>query len=157
MAITLRIDPEWNIIKKILTRLDSDTTLQKLGKDFIEATKITAIELVENALKYADSGPNEKQPILFSFKKSDDHVTIRVTNFCSNENQKQKIIDTLTAIHKGNPFEMYVNRMSQILEHPDGYSRLGYYRISAETEYKLNYKMTKETVTIIARRPVDKI
>jgi len=156
MAIILTIDPEWNIIKKIITRLEKDPSLVEQGRDFLEATKITAIELVENALKYADPGPDDKQPILFSFKNSKSNALIRVTNFCSNKTQKEKIKGTIDHIRKENAFDLYVNRMNEILQHPNGYSRLGFYRISAETEYILSYKMTQKTVTILARRPLEK-
>jgi hypothetical protein len=156
MAIMLKIDPEWNIIKKISNILDSDPVMIEQGRDFLEATKITAIELVENAFKYADPNPNEKHPIIFSFKEYKGVIYIRVTNYCSDEAQKKTIKDTIDNIHKGNAFNLFVARMDKILKEPDGFSRLGFYRISYETQYKLRYKFTSKTITVIGNRVLDK-
>lgn len=154
MAYYLEIEPEWNIIKKIRQAIESDPVIEGQGKDFMEAARITAIELVENALKYSD--PTSNDPVQFSFLVdfTDTDCVIKVTNPCGDAEKTGAIRATLDEIRAGDPFELYVKRLEALRDHPDGYSRMGFYRIAYEAEFKLSCETTDKNVTIIASRPL---
>jgi hypothetical protein len=152
MAFYLEIEPEWNIIKKIREAIESDEVIKRQGTDFLEAARITAIELVENALKYSDPASND--PVKFSFLVdfTDTDCLIKVTNPCGDPERVETINRTLAEIQNGNAFELYVKRLEALRDHPDGYSRMGLYRIAYEAEFKMRVEFNKSSVTIIASR-----
>jgi len=151
MAFSIHIQPQWNVIKSVKDAIDEDEDIIRNGPDFIDATKIASIELVENALKYSDPEENE-QPIIFDLKNSDGHIVIRVTNYCVNEEARNIIRTTIDDINNNDPFDLYVKRLEMIRDSPDGHSRLGFYRIGYEAEYQLSYKLTEKLVVIIGKR-----
>lgn len=151
MSFTLKIEPEWNIIKKIKEFINSDPQIRAQGDDFREATLLTAIELVENGLKYSEGEP--PAPITFNFDVIDNAVTIEVRNSTTNEKHKRALSDTLKKITTGNPFDLYVERLEQIRDNPDGHSRMGLVRIAYEGEFQLDSELTdSDRIVIRARR-----
>jgi len=153
MSFSLTIEPEWNVIKKIKEFITNDTSLKKQSRDFLEQTVLTAIELLENALKYSDS--DSGKPVHFTFEVTDKMCTFEVTSFSKNPGTKQALISVINRIHSGDPFDLYVKRLEQLKEEPDGYSRMGLYRIAYEAEFKLEADIKDESVTIRAVRPLE--
>lgn len=155
MAFYLEIEPEWNIIKKIREAIESDAIIQTQGNDFMEAARITAIELVENALKYSD--PSSDDPVQFSFLVdfTDTDCVIKVTNPCSDREKTEALKNTLDEIRQGDPFDLYVKRLEALRDHPDGYSRMGFYRIAYEAEFQLECAISDGGVTITASRKLN--
>ncbi|MCB1318858.1 MAG: hypothetical protein KDK34_01320 [Leptospiraceae bacterium] len=153
MSFSLEIDPEWNVIKKIKQSINSDPEVQGYGNDFREATLLTAIELVENALKYSDSNGQEL-PVKFSFELKDGVCRIQVNNQVRNAKHRAALKDVLEKIKSEDPFKLYVKRLEALRDQPDGYSRMGLIRIIYEGEFDLNAEFDEETVTLIATRKI---
>lgn len=155
MSFSLKIEPEWNVIKKIKESLLTDEVLRVQSKDFIEQTTVTAIELLENALKYTES--DSGLPVEFAFESRDGTCVFRVKNYSKNAGNKDALRTVIDRIHKGDPFELYVGRLEKLKEDPDGFSRMGLYRIAYEGEYSLSAMIDGESVTITATRPLEKV
>lgn len=152
MGFRLKIDPEWNVIKQIKEHINADPTLKEQGQDFREATLLAAIELIENALKYSDH--EEGQSVEFDLSMDDGYCEIRVTNRVRNEEHRAALKEVMERIEDADPFELYVQRLETLKEHPDGFSRMGLIRIVYEGEFSLSANIAGDTVTMIARRAV---
>lgn len=153
MSFTLKIEPEWNIIKKIKEFINSEPRIISQGEDFREATLLTAIELVENGLKYSDGEP--PQSVTFSFEIQDGVVQIEVHNSTTDQAHRAALAETLNKLKDSNPFDLYVERLERIRDNPDGHSRMGLVRIAYEGEYELTCETAGEDVVrIVARRPL---
>ncbi|MBI3396238.1 MAG: hypothetical protein HY042_10420 [Spirochaetia bacterium] len=152
MSFSLEIKPEWNVIKKIKDAIKSDSIISAQERDFMDAAQLVAIELAENALKYSD--PDTSQPVEFGFTAEDGQCVIRVKNWCRNEDSKQALQSMLKEIGSGNPFELYVGRLEKLKDDPDGWSRMGLYRIAYEGEFVLTADIDKESVTLVAKRAI---
>ncbi len=153
MSFTLKIEPEWNIIKKIKEFINSEPRIISQGEDFREATLLTAIELVENGLKYSDGEP--PQSVTFSFEIQDGVVQIEVHNSTTDQAHRAALAETLNKLKDSNPFDLYVERLERIRDNPDGHSRMGLVRIAYEGEYELTCEAGGEDVVrIVARRPL---
>lgn len=151
MSFTLKIEPEWNIIKKIKEFINTEPRIVAQGEDFREATLLTAIELVENGLKYSEGEP--PQSVTFSFEIIGEIVTIEVHNSTTDPTHKAALAETLEKIKRSNPFDMYVERLEQIRDNPDGHSRMGLVRIAYEGEFELDADMSdSEIIQLKARR-----
>lgn len=150
MPFKYTINPEWNIIKDIKEAVERDPDVQSLGEDFLDAARMVAIELAENALKYSDRG----HPVELSMEIRDGHCVIEVTNHCGVPEMLKALREGLDRLENGNPFELYVNRLQQLKDSPDGYSRMGLLRIVYEAEFKLTGKITDGRVTLTAKRPI---
>lgn len=155
MSFRIHIQPEWNVIKKIKERINSDPQLQACGDDFREAALLTAIELVENGLKYSDSEDPER-PVEFRFDTEDGVCAISVTNTSSDASNKSALFSAIERIRGGDPFALYVERLEQVKENPDGFSRMGLIRIAYEGEFSLEARAEGggDRITIEARRPL---
>ena len=150
MSFIYTINPEWNIIKDIKEAVEKDLEIQALGKDFLDATRMVAIELAENALKYSDRG----QPVELSLSLENGEVVIQVRNHCATPEMVQALQRSLERLNQGDPFELYVERLQELKDHPDGYSRMGLLRIVYEGEYRLEGEVGNGgQVTLRARRP----
>ena len=156
MSFHLTIEPEWNIISKIRQASEKAEELSGQNRDFMEATRLTAIELVENALKYSDAGGGDR-PVSFDFElnNQNDHITITVTNPCTDQKRKQVLDETVAEINGGDPFSLYVQRLEALKDNPDGHSRMGLYRIAYEAEFKLSLQIKPAEVRIQAVRKLE--
>ena len=151
MAFKYTIDPEWNIIKDIKEAVEKDPEIQAQGDDFLDATRMVAIELAENALKYSDRG----HPVELSLEVKDHEVVIQVRNHCATPDMVQALRRGLEKLREGDPFELYVERLQQLKDNPDGYSRMGLLRIVYEAEYRLEGEIGNGgQVVLRARRPI---
>lgn len=151
MSFSLKIEPEWNIIKKIKEFINTEPEIVSRGEDFREATLLTAIELVENALKYSDGEP--PQSVHFAFEINGGTVEIVVRNATSDAANLSALSETLAKIQSANAFDLYVERLEQIRDNPDGHSRMGLVRIAYEGEYSLTLRqLSPNEVEIRATR-----
>ncbi|MBL8019845.1 MAG: hypothetical protein JNM27_09285 [Leptospirales bacterium] len=155
MSFSLVIEPEWNVIKRIKESIQNDASLRAQSKDFLEQTTLTAIELLENALKYSDS--DSGKPVQFAFDVQDNVCRFSVTSYSKNPITKQALMSVIRTIDTGDPFDLYVKRLEKLKESPDGFSRMGLYRIAYEGEFTLKADVKDESVTIVASRPLEKV
>jgi hypothetical protein len=154
MSFSLKIEPEWNVIKRIKESIAADESLKAQSKDFLEQTTLTAIELLENALKYTDV--ESGQPVEFIFEVQDGLCRFRVKSYSRNPVTRQALAEVIARIKKGDPFDLYVQRLQMLKEHPDGYSRMGLYRIAYEGEFRLDADIREDSVILTAERPLEK-
>lgn len=151
MGFKYTIAPEWNIIKDIREAIEKDPDIRAQGEDFLDATRMVAIELAENALKYSDRG----HPVELSLEVQNGKVVIQVSNHCATPEQVKVLRDALQKLKAGDPFQLYVDRLQQLKDHPDGYSRMGLLRIVYEAEYKLEGEIgSGGQVVLRATRPM---
>ncbi len=149
MSFTFTINPEWNVIKRIKEAIAADPLIQKQGRDFLDAATLTAIELSENALKYSDS---DDFPVEVGFSIDAKECVIRVKNRSTNTESKETLVRILNKIKSGDPFALYVERLEKLKDDPDGWSRMGLYRIAYEAEFQLTPDVSADSVVISARR-----
>lgn len=148
MSFKLEIEPEWNMIKKIKEHIRSDAYITTKGRDFEDAVLLTAIELVENALKYSDG--EEETPVLFELLIDENNCRIQVTNTCKKQSHRDALKAAIVKLIESDPFQLYVERLEQLRDNPDGFSRMGLIRIVYEAEFKLEAKFEQDQVTIMA-------
>lgn len=153
MSFSLKIEPEWNVIKRIKESIAADDSLKSQSKDFLEQTTLTAIELLENALKYSDM--ESGQPVEFVFEVNGGVCRFRVKSYSRNPVTRQALADVISRIKKGDPFDLYVQRLQKLKENPDGYSRMGLYRIAYEGEFKLDADIQEDSVLLTAERALE--
>ena len=151
MSFSYKIEPEWNILKNIKESIENDPAITSRGPDFLDATRMTALELTENALKYSD----RSHPVEISLDLSGKECVIRITNNCNNPDMIEALFKMLKKLKEGDPFELYVDRLQQLKDHPDGYSRMGMLRIVYEGEFKLDGEIDGDRVTLTARRDLN--
>ena len=77
--ISLKIDPGWQVIPKLRETVEGEGEITKFGANFLEATAVAAVELVENALKYAAGGDDSKS-IEFLLEIRGDELIVKVSN-----------------------------------------------------------------------------
>lgn len=150
MSFDLQIEPEWNVIKKIKERIQLEPALQGVGSDFRDAALLTAIELVENGLKYSE-GPGAF-PVKFHFDISGGECLIQVVNSSASAEHKTALMQLIRRASAEDPFTLYVERLEQVKDRPDGYSRMGLIRIAYEAEFSLSAEIVGDLVTLSARR-----
>ncbi len=150
MSFDLQIEPEWNVIKKIKERIQAEPALDGPGADFRDAALLTAIELVENGLKYSE-GPGAF-PVKFHFEVNGGECLIEVMNFSASAVHKTTLLQLVERVRAEDPFTLYVERLEQVKDRPDGYSRMGLIRIAYEAEFSLSAKITGDLITLSARR-----
>lgn len=153
MSFSLKIEPEWNVIKRIKEMILKDEAVAAYGKDFQEQALLAAIELVENGLKYSD-GP-QAFPVDFRFEMSKEQCLIEVRNRTSSELHRQALRETLDKMRSGDPFEMNVERLEQVKHRPDGFSRMGLIRIIYEAEFELSADIQGDQIVMRAVRKLE--
>jgi len=154
MPFSLTIASQWNVIQRVRDSINADEILKSQSKDFREQTMLTGIELASNALKYSDL--DSPQPVRFSFEISEGECRFEVTTYSANPFTKRALLAVVDTISAGDPFELYVKRLEQLKDDPDGYSRLGLYRIAYEGEFRVTADIRDETVTVRAVRLLEK-
>lgn len=150
MSFDLQIEPEWNVIKHIKERIQSDSALVGIGADFRDAALLTAIELVENGLKYSE-GPGAF-PVKVHFEVTGGECLIQVVNSSASAEHKAALQRLINRASVEDPFTLYVERLEQVKDRPDGYSRMGLIRIAYEAEFRLSAEVAGDLVTLTARR-----
>lgn len=151
MKLSLKISPGWRLISKLRQAILSAKDMVPFGPEFTDATAIAAVELLENAVKHAEGSTNSDS-IEVSLETIEGEMVVTVSSNSSSEEDLEHLKNTIDKITKGDAFGLYVARMKQIQDKPDGYSRLGLYRIAYETGFSLTYKVGKNQLTVIAKR-----
>ncbi len=147
------IDPLWDTVKKI--RGEVESILKDRGRDIMDASKMTASELIENAVKYGCS-IEDGTGIQFELILDEDRIRILVRNKVLSqddfENVKQHI-DSVNAAE--NPQELYLQRLMMLMENTRiSKSQLGLYRIAYEGEFVLKYDYSDSILTVTATRMI---
>lgn len=151
IAIRQYFQPIWCIVKSVKEEVES--ILNGIDEAINHSCKMTASELMENALKYGDA-VGENRGIMFDVTIDDHIIRIKVANRIIREEDLANIEKHINDINQAtDPRELYMNRLRTLLENPNiCESQLGLYRIAVEGEFKLTYELEGDVVTIIASR-----
>lgn len=155
MSISFVIEPAWSTVKEAMSK--AEAFLGKCGKcgDLISATVMCVSELIENAVKYGDRGPNGDK---ISFEMTIDEATIRVTvrHGVTNEEDVGRVIETIEELKRGSdPKQLYSKRLRELLnETRPSVSRLGLFRIAYEGEFRLDCSYTNQILAVSAERAI---
>lgn len=149
------IDLTWNIVKIIRDKIAD--LVDSRGEDLAHACKMTASELVENAIKYGCAIAKGKG-IEFSFSLKDNEVAVKVVNRVINTADFETVKAHINTINSStNPQELYIKRLSTLLENPElDQSQLGLYRIAFEGEFRLayEYEPSGKILTVTATKKI---
>lgn len=152
-SVKYYIDPLWDTVKKI--RDEVEAILIDMGKEITDASKMTASELIENAVKYGCS-IEDGTGIQFELIVEDGQIQIVVKNKILSQDDFENVrshIDNVNA--STNPQDLYLNRLMMLMENTKiAKSQLGLYRIAYEGEFKLTYDYTDSILTVTATRNV---
>ena len=146
------IDPVWDIIKQIRTKVESE--LGEYAEELRHASKMTASELIENAVKYGDAVA-QGEGISFEFTATERQITIMVSNKIVSQEDADDVQRHIDLIHAHNPEELYLNRLQALMDDPTlEKSQLGLIRIAYEGRFTLSYTCQDGILTITAIRNI---
>jgi len=153
ITFTYQIDPLWDTVNKIRDKVE--LILREKGEELNDASKMTASELIENAVKYGCS-ITKGRGIQFELIANENLIRISVTNRINSMDDYQSVQMHIDAINaSNNPQELYIDRLMNLMENPKiNKSQLGLYRIAYEGEFYLNYTFQNSILTITAQRKI---
>lgn len=120
-------------------------------KLILEGCEIVSWELLENAIKYGVA--NDKAPeAIYNFVYKENEIFITVSNGLKSLSVIEHFISMMEKIKvTKDRTELYIKRLTEILDNPSNTkSQLGLYKIMAETEFNLNYKVEDMVLTVYA-------
>ncbi len=131
-------------------------TVDEAGKDLPAELRTAAVmvtsELVENAVKYGESVP-ECPDIQVHVSISDERVAIEVKNGASSADELAELFEGIAQIRAAeNAEELYMARLTELLERPGSTGKLGLYRIGFEGKFDLESTLVGQTLTVRANR-----
>ncbi len=144
--IKLKFGPRWKYIA--CARAFIQNFLAISIEDKVKADKIAmaASELLENAVKYANSDTTN---IFVNVDPHDEKIKVEVKNIASDQKIKE-LNEIFNKLKEGTTLEVYVAMMKAAAIRQDGKSQLGLARIQYETggELKLNIDGNNVTLSI---------
>ncbi len=152
-SVRYYIDPLWDTVKKIRDKVES--ILSDKSQEVNDASKMTASELIENAVKYGCSIDNGTG-IQFELLVEKNQIKIVVKNKILSSEDFNKVREHIDRIKTAdNPQELYLNRLMMLMENTKlSKSQLGLYRIAYEGEFQLDYEYENEILTVTATREI---
>lgn len=146
-----QIDPFWEIIKRIRERVEA--ALSGYAEELRHASKMTASELIENAVKYGTS-VERHLGITFDFEATASKITIRVSNRVLSRADAENVCWHLEQIRAAeNPETLYLQRLQTLLDHPNiERTQLGLFRIACECKFQLSCRLEQDVLTVSAVR-----
>lgn len=113
---------------------------------------MVASELVENAIKYGENVANH--PGIEVSLVCDEHtLSLTVANGASSSAAVHELKRHTDALAQSpDKSELYMKRMLALMDHPDGCSRLGLYRIGFEGQFDLECSYDDGVVRMTATR-----
>jgi len=151
ISFSYQINPLWESVKHV--RDEVNAILHGKSEELIDACKMTASELIENAVKYGN--PIEKNAgIQFELALHGSHVRILVSNKIRLMDDFNTFISIVHTIQDSeNTKDLYINRLKTLMEDPKIInSRLGLFRIAYEGGFNLDYTCEAQVLSVIATR-----
>ncbi len=147
------LTPLWDGIKQIRNKIG--VLLDRYPDDVRDASKMTASELMENAVKYGTS-IDQDTGISFELTATDRLVTITVTNRLLNTQDGEDAIQHIDIIKASeNPETLYLQRLQVLMDDMSLHkTQLGLYRIAYEGQFCLSYTCDHHLISITAVRPI---
>jgi hypothetical protein len=141
----------WQHVREIRELVTSE--LAHLRADVRDAAAMTSSELLENAVKYADTSRLPHQGT-FTLVHSENDLRIEISNAFASEDAVHELRGQIERISaSADKEELYVTRLAEILQ-SDGETRgkLGLYRIAFEGAFDLQCTSVGDIVTVTATR-----
>ncbi len=153
IVVRYSLSSTWDIVKNIKDEIKRCFSSKET--ELLDATMMTAAELIENAVKYGGVTP-DGVGVQFELKIDDNRINIEVSNSVVSEENCKILEEHIEKINSSdNPAELYNQRLMELMENPKpGESQLGIYRIVYEGEFKLDYKYSDNKLIITARRDI---
>lgn len=148
-----KIDPLWDAVKQIRERVE--LSLMEYDEEVRDASKMTASELIENAVKYGSS-IEKGAGIKFDFIASHNQIKVMVTNKIHTDDDYETLKSHIDKIKDSdNPQELYLERLQMLMDDTRlAKTQLGLFRIAYEGEFSLSYEYKNSVVTVIATRNI---
>jgi hypothetical protein len=144
--------PDWSEVRRIRERVAS--AVSDLSEEVREATVMAASELVENAIKYGEKVAHHPG-IEVSLMCDANTLSLSVASGTSNLEAVRELKRHTEALASNqDKSELYMNRIQTLMEHPDGCSRLGLYRIGYEGLFDLECSYADNVVRMTATRAI---
>lgn len=150
-SITCDIDKGWHVVKEAREKVG--LLLSGKSEELAYSCKMVTSELIENALKYGSTSPDEKS-MRYQLNIKDNEIKIMVSNFLNSPDDLKILATHIDEIKKThNPQKLYKNRLMELLENTKhGQTQLGLYRIAYEGKFDIDYTYENDTLTMIATR-----
>jgi hypothetical protein len=132
-----------------------DIYMIQYPKKIKDSCEIVSYELLENAIKYGDS-IKEQPEIHFKIKLDKNSISISIKNGINSTDNLADFQKSMSDILQNkNRSVMYEKRLLEILENSNEKdSKLGLFKIIAETDFDLNYSLENKILTIEANLKV---
>ncbi len=147
ISLICHIEPVWDSLERIIS--ETESSLDKFGRDLTDASVMAATELVENAIKYGDN----KTVIEFAITVDDHRILINVSNTIRTPQDYEDVkyyIDKIMA--SDNLHTLFADRLLKVAKSDDKQmrTRLGLIRIAYEGCFKMTYNLKDDFLTITA-------
>lgn len=149
-SITVFVQPKFEILNHVRSELNK--ALIGLDKTIIDSTEIVSWELLENAIKYGIANQNAPEAI-YNFSLTEKEIQISVSNGIHSEVIISQFTNMMEIVKNSKDrAEPYINRLTEILDNQGNTkSQLGIYKIIAETDFNLDYRIENFVLTVYAR------
>ncbi len=143
--IEMIFGPRWTYIATVRSFLQNFLSITLADNKWADVISMSASELLENAVKYASE---EGTKISVEHNKDENRLYLTVENFSTPENCKT-LKDEIDRIQKGDPQEIYLQKMQEAALRTDGGSQLGLARIRYESSASIGAEVEGDLVRVI--------
>ncbi len=147
ISVSCHIKPVWDSLEQIINKTES--SLENLGGEFIDASIMAATELVENAIKYG----NTKTMIEFAITADDHQIRITVSNTIRAQQDYEEVKYLIDKISRSDDlYALFTERLLDVSKTDNKYARtrLGLIRIAYEGRFEMTYNLKDDFLTITA-------
>ena len=150
-SITCDLDQGWHIVKEIREKVGP--LLSEKSDELAYACKMVTSELIENALKYGSTAPDNKS-MRYQLRIKDNEIIIMVSNILKSPDDLKTVSAHIDKIKSdSSPKKLYKDRLMELLKNTkQGQTRIGLYRIAYEGKFNIDYTFEDNILTIIATR-----
>lgn len=154
ISFTHKIDPLWDAVKQIRNKVEASLK-NECSQELCDASKMTASELIENAVKHGSAVDNG-EGIHFEFVATEKQIKVTAANkvqYKEDFETLQCYIDKING--SDDPQELYLERLKMLMDNTRLVkTQLGLFRIAYEGEFTLDYNFEDNILTVIAIRDI---
>lgn len=150
LNIQAQVHPVWSTVRELRKRVGA--LMAEYPESVRGATEMVASELLENAIKYAESVPQAPE-IEFSCSIDEGTIRVCVANGVVDAGDLGRLracIDELA--NSTEKADLYMKRLQRLMSEPTESAGLGLYRIGFEGEFHLRLEVDQDVVRVVATR-----
>ena len=149
--LQLTFQPVWPNVREIREQVTA--ALATWPEQLRSAAVMTASELVENAVKFSDNGP-EARAVIFELDAAPELLRIRVVNGSRDAPGVAELRRRVQELRGAEDKQaLYLARLEALLTQPDDDSgKLGIYRIGFEGGFDVQLDYANDVVSMVATR-----